>query len=467
MQMQLKNSNQLVFTCVGIGTFIASLNSSLITTILPYIRQALKITTGQSDWLVLIFLLVMTVSLIPFGRLSDILGQRLILLIGYIVFTCATIVCGCSLNFLSILIGRTLLGFGSAMILSVGPAILTTTFPSGQRGKVLGIQALITYLGLSFGPLIGGSITQFFGWQFAFWAVLPFGLIGLILCIVAVPQKFTSKKQSIDIKGMVLFFIVMTSITLLLNSSSISHLHIVIPLLLLLFIISFLQFIRAERKATAPMIKLSLFRIRDFRFGLAGAALNYLCYYLIIFIIPYYLNKILHSSSMQTGLLLTITPVVMTIFSPIVGTLSDRFGSRLFSMTGMCFSTISLALFVAMALTANLPAFILLILGLICTGLGIGIFAAPNNSAIMGAVPQAHQGVASGVVATFRDIGMILGTTVGGTLFDLIYEHIAHDANVSSNAFLSAFSIVMFIAIIFGILGFVCTCYMSKKIKSR
>lgn len=461
--MQLKSSNRLVFTCVGIGTFIASLNSSLITTILPDIRQALKISMGQSNWLVLIFLLVMTVSLIPFGRLSDILGQRLILLIGYIVFTCAAIVCGCSFNFLSIFIGRTLLGFGSAMMLSVGPAILTTTFPSGERGKVLGIQALLTYLGLSFGPMIGGSITQIFGWQFAFLVVLPFSLIGLILCIVAIPQKSTREKQSIDTKGMILFPIVMTSITLLLNSSSIGYLHIIIPLLLLLLIISSLQFIHIEHKATAPMIQLSLFRIRDFRFGLAGAALNYLCFYLILFIIPYYLNEILHSSSMQTGLLLTITPVVMTILSPIVGVLSDRLGSRIFSMTGMCFSTISLALFAAMALTANLPALILLILGLICTDLGIGVFAAPNNSAIMGAVPKAHQGVASGMVATFRNIGMVLGTTVGGTLFDLIYEHISQNGNASSNAFLSAFSIVMFIAIFFGILGFICTCYMNKK----
>ncbi len=135
MKTSSRTHKWLVIACVGIGTFIASLNSSLITTILPAIRQTLKISAGQSDWLVLIFLIVMTVSLIPFGRLSDIMGHRFILLVGFALFTCAALICGCSSDFISLLIGRTLLGFGSAMIMSVGPAILTTTFPSEQRGE--------------------------------------------------------------------------------------------------------------------------------------------------------------------------------------------------------------------------------------------------------------------------------------------------------------------------------------------
>ena len=464
MQISSQTSKRLIIACVGIGTFIASLNSSLITTILPVIRQTLKISLGQSDWLVLIFLLIMTVSLIPFGKLSDLLGHRLIFLTGFALFTCAAFICGCSANFISLFIGRALMGFGSAMILSVGPAILTTTFPSEQRGKVLGLQALMAYAGLSFGPLIGGSITQLFGWKFAFFINLPFGLAGLLLGIFVMPKEFVKDTKSFDVRGMIFFAIAMTSGTLLLNSSSIaSNRNIVLPLLFVLLIFAFWQFMIAEHKASAPMIKLSLFQIRDFGFGSLGAASNYLIFYLILFAIPNYLEAILHSPSIQTGVLITITPLVMVVCSPIVGSLSDRFGSRIFSMMGMFFSTLSLVLFAIMTLTTALPAFILLISGLICTGLGIGIFAAPNNSAIMGATSQIYQGVASGVVATFRNIGMIAGTTLGGTLFDLIYGQISRNGASSHRNFLSAFSMVMWIAVIFGILGFICSSYMSKK----
>jgi EmrB/QacA subfamily drug resistance transporter len=460
--MQSKKSNRFTFICVGIGTFIALLNSSLITTILPNIRQSLKISTGQAEWLILIFLIIMTVFLIPLGRLSDIWGQRPLLLTGYIIFVCAATVCGYSYNFLSILIGRGLLGLGSAMILSVGPAILTTTFPSDQRGKVLGIQALIAYLGLSFGPLIGGSITQLFGWQSAFLISIPLGIIGLIFCFTAVSQRPTVS-TTIDVKGIVVFLVFMASATLLLNSTIISNFHIIVWLLLLSLPVSLLQFLHIERKAALPMIDLSLFHIQNFKFGLIGAALNYLCFYLVLFIIPYYLNNILKSSPLQIGLFLTIPSIIMTIVSPIVGTLSDHFGTRIFSTTGMCLSVISLTIFIMMGIIINPATFILLIGGLICTGLGIGIFAAPNNSAIMSAVPQTHQGMASGTIATFRNTGMILGTTLGGTFFDLIYKYILDAGNTSSKAFLSAFSLVMLTAVFLGILGIICISHMDKK----
>ncbi|WP_196590240.1 MFS transporter [Pectinatus frisingensis] len=464
--MQSRKSNHFIFTCVGIGTFIALLNSSLITTILPNIRQSLKISTGQADWLVLIFLLVVTVSLIPLGRLSDIWGQRPLLLTGYIVFVCAAAVCGYSYNFLSILIGRALLGLGSAMILSVGPAILTTTFPSDQRGKVLGIQALITYLGLSFGPLIGGSITQFFGWQSAFLISIPLGIIGFIFCFTSVPQRSTVN-TTIDVRGIVVFLVFMTSATLLLNSTIISNFHIVVWLLLLSLPVSLLQFLHIERKAALPMIDFSLFHIQNFKFGLVGAASNYLCFYLVLFIIPYYLNNILKSPPVQIGFFLTIPALIMTIVSPIAGTLSDRFGARIFSITGMCFSVISLTIFASVGIIIKPVTFILVIGGLICTGLGIGIFAAPNNSAIMSAVPQTHQGMASGTIATFRNIGMILGTTLGGTFFDLIYKYILDAGNTSSRAFLSAFSLVMLAAVFLGILGIICISHMDKRSQYR
>jgi EmrB/QacA subfamily drug resistance transporter len=449
---------------VGIGTFLSSLNSSLTNTILPTIERSLKISFGQSEWIVLIYLLVLTVTLVPIGRLSDLWGHRTIFLIGFALFTSAAVVCGCSRNFWILFLGRALLALGGAMILSVGPAIITTTFEPGQRGRVLGLQALMTYIGLSLGPIVGGVMTQIWGWQSTFFVTVPFGIGGLLLGMWVVPDIAVENKKSIDLKGIFFFVLAMASVTLLLNSDSLTFYRIVVlPLLLIVFAFSFWWFLRVERKTPAPMIDLQLFRIRNFGFGSLGAALNYLCFFLTLFIIPFYFDQVLHSSTLITGLYLTITPLIMTVCSPIVGALSDRFGSRTFSMLGMLFSTISLALFAIMAHTLTFSAYCLLILGLVFAGFGTGTFAAPNNSAIMGAAPHSQQGVASGVLATFRYFGMIAGTTIGGSLFELILTHFTRQGLNAKPAFLDAFAVVMWIGVAFGILGFACTLSMSKK----
>lgn len=460
----------LILLCVGIGTFLSSLNSSLTNTILPTIERSLKISLGQSEWIVLIYLLILTVALVPIGKLSDLWGHRTIFLSGFALFTCAALICGLAQSFRLLFSGRALLALGGAMILSVGPAIITTTFPPEQRGRVLGLQALMTYIGLSLGPLVGGFMTQNWGWQSTFFVTVPFSISGLLLGAKVVPRIAAEKrtKQNIDVKGIALFILAMGSLTLLLNSNSLTALRvIVLPLLLIVFALSFCLFLRAERQAPSPMIDLRLFRIRNFGFGSLGAALNYLCFFLTLFIIPFYFDRIWHSTALTAGLYLSITPLVMTICSPVAGALSDRSGSRAFSMLGMLFSTISLILFGLMIPAPPAPARCLLILGLVFAGLGTGTFAAPNNSAILGAAPSSQQGVASGVLATFRYFGMIAGTTVGGSLLDLLTAHFATQDLNAASAFLHAFAATMAIGTVFGILGFACASAMTRKVREH
>ncbi len=467
MDELMKSQNQKnwpVIVCVGIGTFLSSLNSSLTNTILPTIEHSLKIRLAQSEWIVLIYLLILTITLVPIGRLSDLWGHKTIFLTGFVLFTAAAIVCGLSANFWSLFSGRALLALGGAMILSVGPAVITTTFPPEQRGKVLGLQALMTYVGLSLGPVIGGVMTQLWGWQSTFFLTVPFGVCGLLLGLRVIPQSKPDIKKSPDYKGMISFMLAMAAFTLLLNSDSFPYNHTLLRLLFTaVFVFSFGLFVYAERKLPKPMIDISLFRIRNFGFGSLGAALNYLCFFLTLFIIPFYFDRILHSSALTTGIYLAITPVLMTVCSPIAGSLSDRAGSRLFSMLGMLFSTVSLILFEIMTYTAASPAFFLLILGLVFAGLGTGTFAAPNNSAILGAAPYSRQGVASGVLATFRYFGMIAGTTIGGSLFNAISMRFSRQVYYAESVFLDSFRVVMAIGIVFGMLGFFCAYAMSHK----
>jgi EmrB/QacA subfamily drug resistance transporter len=454
---------RLALLCVGTGTLLSSLNSSLTNTLLPTIERSLHISIGQSKWIVLIYLLVLTASLIPIGRLSDLLGHRKIFLCGFAVFSCASVLCGLSRNFLSLFIGRGFLAFGGAMILSVGPAILTAAFPPEQRGRVLGLQALMTYVGLAIGPVIGGGMAQWLGWQSAFFITLPFSVCGLLIGLWAVPGDAAEEKKPADAKGSALFIAAMASVTLLLNSDSIEIPHsLLLPLLAALFAGSAWRFVRAERRSVSPMIDLKLFRVRNFGFGSLSASLNYLCFFLATFIIPFYFDQILHGTSFETGVYMTIPPIVMTAVAPIAGALSDRAGTRVFSMLGMLLDTISLVVLGVMALAAPFSR-ALLILGLVLAGLGNGIFAAPNNSAIMGAAPLSRQGMASGVLATFRYMGMIAGTTLGGSLFNVIASRYARAGMDASAAFIGAFSAVLWIGVLFAAAGFALTFFMEKK----
>lgn len=454
-----------VLLCVGIGTFLSSLNTSITNTILPTIEHDLKISLAQSEWVVLIYLLVLTMSLVPIGRLSDLWGHRRIFLLGFVIFTLAAVICGFSSGLAVLVVGRGLLAFGGAMILSVGPALLSITFPPEQRGKALGLQALMTYIGLSLGPVFGGLLTQLWGWQSAFFITVPFGVAGIILGFLVVPTIAVEDKKTPDVYGILLFAAAMAAVTLLLNADSITYDRmILLPLLFVIFAAAIAAFIRTELKRESPLIDLRLFRIRNFGFGSLGAALNYLCFFLVLFIIPFYFTEIMHFSALAVGLYLAVTPLVMTVCAPVAGAISDKIGPRRLTMLGMVFSTLSLALFGVMDISETLR-FVLLILGLVFTGLGTGTFAAPNNSAILSAAPRSQQGVASGVLTTFRYIGMIAGITIGGSLFDAVAARLETHGASAESAFLSTFCIIMWIGAVFGAAGFGCAFAMTNPAK--
>lgn len=218
--VQKSDHRYLVLVTVGIGTFLSSLNTSITNTILPVIQHAFHLTMGQSEWIVLIYLLVLTLFLLPVGRLSDLVGHRTLFLFGFVLFTLSALFSGIAQSDLWLLIGRAMLALAGSMILAVGPALLTTSFAPSERGKVLGMQAIMTYIGLSLGPALGGWLAQSYGWQSTFLVTIPFGIAGLLLGLLSVPKIVVEHKKTFDRLGFVFFLIAMSSITLLLNSNA-------------------------------------------------------------------------------------------------------------------------------------------------------------------------------------------------------------------------------------------------------
>lgn len=450
----------LVLLTVGIATLLSSLNNSIVNTTLPVIKQSLHISLVQSEWIVLIYLLVLSLLLLPLGRLSDVVGRRRIFLLGFLVFIAASLICGMAQRYSILLIGRAMLAIAGAMLLSVGPALLTTTFLPNERGRALGLQALMTYLGLALGPFVGGLLTDWFGWQSVFYSTVPFGLFGLILGLYVIPNPRIHHKVPLDWLGTLYYVMGMTSLVLLLNGNAMRVQDGALVIVLsVVFVLSISLFLHQQRTALHPLVDLELFRIRNYGFGTLGAIVNYLCFFLALFLLPFDLSVVFHLSASATGLWLTLMPLVMMLSAPPAGAWSDKYGSRNVSSVGMSLSGLGLALFALMAQTKHQTlTLVLLALGFIFSGLGTGLFAAPNNVAILKSAPPSKQGMASGTLATARYIGMMGGITIGGSLFARLNTHFS--AHVKQ-PFVLAFSSVMWIGVTFALLGVGCTLSMQ------
>jgi len=406
-----------VFAAVGIGTFMSAIDSSVVNTIMPVLRDYFHTSVATMEWTVVVYLLVVSSLLLAFGRLGDLSGHKRYFLVGFVIFILGSALCGFAPTQLFLILARAFQAIGSAMLLANSPAILTATFPESQRGKALGLQATMTYLGLSVGPAFGGWLNQALGWRSVFYINVPIGLLAFLISWRFIRSDNQPKivEQEFDWKGAVLFSAGLSALLLGLNNGAewswgsplvVACLGVAVVLLGV--------FIWVESRTFQPMLDLGLFRNRLFSASTASAVLNYVCLYSVIFLMPFYLIQGRGLDPARAGLLLTAQPILMAISAPISGALSDRIGSRFLSTTGMVF--IGVGLFLLSRLTAFSPNYQILI-SLAVTGLGTGIFISPNTSALMGSAPRDRQGIASAILATARNVGMVLGIGMAGAIF--------------------------------------------------
>lgn len=411
-----------VFVAVGLGTFMTAVDSSVVNTILPVLRDFFKTDISSMQWVVIIFLLVVSSLLLAFGRLGDLQGHKRYFVIGFLIFITASALCGFAPSVIFLVISRAAQAVGSAMLLANSPAILTGNFPPEQRGRVLGLQATMTYLGLSAGPALGGLLTQSLGWRSVFYINVPIGLLAFLVSVFAIrpdhPTEVT--RERFDWTGALLFSAGLISLLLGLNKGSdwgwsslpvLGSLAIAIVLLAL--------FILVESRTASPMLDLTLFKNRLFSASTGSAVINYICLYSVLFLMPFYLIQGRGLNPAQAGLLLTAQPTVMAISAPISGALSDKIGSRFLATIGM--AIIGLGLFLLSRLSLGSVNW-QIVLGLAVTGLGTGVFISPNTSALMGSAPRQRQGIASGILATARNVGMVLGIGLAGAIFTSVLQ---------------------------------------------
>ena len=408
-----------VLLAVGVGTFMSAMGGSAIYAILPVITRAFDADVAAIEWVLTVYLLVTSTMLLSFGRLGDLYGHRRVYLRGFAVLLAASALCGVAPNVPVLIAARAVQALGAAMVFANGPAILTRSVPPSRRGRALGMQAGMTYLGLTAGPSVGGWLATLWGWRSVFYTNLPVGLLAVALSLRFLPRDAPAKRhEPFDLRGAALFTLGLGTLLVALNQghawgwASAPALAAFAAAVVLLA-----GFVVVEKIDRAPMLDLSLFRSRAFSAAAASAILNYVAVNSILFLLPFYLMQGRGLSPARAGMVLTTQPIVMAIVAPLSGALSDRIGSRALATSGMAILTLGL---VGLAQLGPASPLTHVALALVVTGLGTGIFGSPNNNALMGAAPRHRQGIAGGLLACARNTGMVLGIGLAGAIFTTV-----------------------------------------------
>lgn len=405
-----------VLLSVGLGTCMSALDASVVNTVLPVIREAYHVPVEVIQWVSTTYLLLMGSLLLTFGRLGDLRGHKRVYLAGLVVFVPASVLCGISPSVELLIAARALQGIGAAIVVSSAPAILVRSVHPSRVGQALGLQAAMTSIGLALGPSLGGWLTYQWGWRTIFFMNVPIGLAAFAIGVRHIPGEKNPplREETFDRVGAFLFLGAFLALQFALSRGN-EWGWLSTPTLCTFAgsaALGFL-FLRQERSARSPMLHLALFRSRLFSFSVGSALVNYVCMASVLFLAPFYLIQGRGLSAAKAGMIMSAQFLSMVVAAPVSGRIADRVGSRAPATTGM--AVLAAGLFILSAMNGESPLY-LTVIGLVVTGVGVAIFSPPNNSAMLGAAPPERKGIASGILATSRLLGMATGISIAGAI---------------------------------------------------
>ncbi len=384
-----------------LGAFIIPFMGSSINIALPSIGREFDMDALMLSWVTTSYLLTAAMFLVPFGRISDLYGRKRIFLYGVLVYTLASFLAVLSTSPLLLIASRLFQGIGASMTFSTGMAILTSVYPIGEKGKVLGINVAAVYTGLSCGPFLGGLLIHYLGWRSIFLINIPAGLIILFYTFYKLKGEWAEAKgENFNYPGSLFY-----SLALLMVMVGLFQLPKPFGLLLILIgLLGMGLFVKWEMTSKNPIFQLTLFRNnRIFAFSNLAALIHYSATFAVSFLLSLYLQLIKGLQPHEAGLILVSAPVMQAILSPFAGKLSDRIDPRKVASGGMAMTGLGLFSFIFLNEKTPLPWIIAL---LILLGVGFALFSSPNTNAVMGSIDKKFYGVASGVLSTMRSIGM-------------------------------------------------------------
>jgi EmrB/QacA subfamily drug resistance transporter len=349
------------------------------------------------------------------GKLADMLGRRLIFIVGLTIFTASSLACGLATGAAFLIGARVVQGVGAALMNPATLSIITATFPPRQRGTAIGIWVGVSAMALAIGPLVGGILTEQINWSWIFFINIPVGIAGIIVSRLAIDEtRDESEEQRLDLPGLLSSGIGLFGLTYGLiegnnygwGSTRILGSFAVAAVALAIFVV-------LEMRQRIPMLDLTLFKNSTFTGANLTMLLVALAMFGVFFFNSLYLGQILHYSPIQTGATFLPLTILIVFVAPLAGRFSDKIGSRWLMGAGLVLLSGSLVSF--SMLDAN-SSFWDIVPGLILGGFGMSLAMTPTTAAAMGSVPVDKAGVGSAVLNSMRQVGGSLGIALMGAI---------------------------------------------------
>ncbi len=454
-----------MFIITAVGNFIGMLDSSTVNLALYPMAKDLGVTLSQIQWVVVGYMLTLTIFLPFFGKLGDIFPKNKLYATGFAIFALGAFLSFTAPNYPFLICSRCLEALGASVMVSNAQAIIATIFKNARRGKALGLNGCLVAIGGMLGPAVGGLLINKFDWHSVFLPCVPVAILGAYFAWKILPSHVTKVKTfKFDYKGFIYFTISLLALLLAISEGykwGWTSLKIV-ALGIVALVFGSLFYIR-DHRIHYPLINFSMFHIKPFTFGNLAVMFSYMAMFTNSILLPFYLMEILKLDAFTSGLLILPYSVTLSVAAPISGTLAGKYGSRYLTMSGPIVYIIALIIFTTFDKSTQMWQ-IVFASGIM--GIGNGLFQSPSNNAIMTSVHKKDLGIASGILALSRNLGNILGVSVTITLFEEFRELLLSHSQPYETAFLNSYHITMCFGIIFGLLclTFAYIAYKPEKI---
>ncbi|MGM5028307.1 MFS transporter [Tardiphaga sp. 862_B3_N4_1] len=407
----------IVVATACIGAFMGQLDASITQLVLPVLERDFEASVDSVSWVAVIYLLVVAIMLPIFGRLSDMIGRKLIYIGGFLTFVVGSCLCGLAPNLEMLIASRALQAVGSAALGANSVAIIVSAAGAHERGRALGIQAAVQAIGLCTGPALGGLIIAELDWRWVFWLNLPVGIAGAIFAWLVLPTTdLPVDRGRFDFWGAIFLAPGLAALLLATNEAGAWGLSSWwIWMTAVAAIVFLIAFVWREQNTHSPLISLALFRSAAFTLGNVAGLLANTILFGLFFLLPFVFERAFHDTALLAGLRLAIIPFLLAVTAPLSGVLSEKYGERVLCTAGMLGTAAGLGI-LYLALRPETPDLYVIVVSLAVIGIGQGAFGAPNNSAIMATAPSSEIGEVAGAMNVVRTIGTSMGIAMSAAL---------------------------------------------------
>jgi EmrB/QacA subfamily drug resistance transporter len=442
---------------VAFGLFMIMLDNTVVNVALPSIQRDLGVGLSELEWIVTGYALSFAALMLTGGKLADLLGRRMIFVVGIVVFTLASLLCGLADSGTALITWRIVQGVGAALMNPATLAIISATFPPRERGTAIGIWVGVSAMALAVGPLVGGLLTEHAGWSWIFWINVPVGVLGVIASFLLIDEsRDTSHEQRPDFPGLLTSGFGLFALTYALieannygwGSARILGAFVVAAVLLT-------AFVQLELRQRLPMMDLSLFKNGTFAGANLVMLLVALAMFGVFFFVSLYMQNILGFSAVEAGAAFLPMTLLIIVVAPIAGRLSDRFGSRWLMTTGLILLAGQLFYYSTLGADAT---FWSLLPALIVGGFGMSLAMTPTAAAVIRAVPVAKAGVGSATLNSMRQVGGAVGIALMGA----IVAHVVGERR-TPEAFVDGFSTALRVAALIALAGAVVAAALVRR----